>query len=164
MTHATCVSTCETETEALGRRIGALAAADDVYLMSGDLGAGKTCLIRGIASGLGVVEHAFSPSFVLVRQYSGRLTLYHMDFYRLESAAEIADLGIEEYLSAEGVCAMEWAERARGLLPQDALSVGLSYVIGSPDVRRIRFEATGRRYIALLHALRQASRSDIEWK
>jgi tRNA threonylcarbamoyladenosine biosynthesis protein TsaE len=163
VTDATCVSMGEARTETLGRFIGTRAVAGDVYLMSGDLGAGKTCLIRGIAAGLGVAEHAFSPSFVLVRQYSGRLTLYHMDFYRLESPEEIADLGIEEYLSSEGVCAIEWAERATGLLPHDALSVELSYIIGSPDVRRIRFKATGQRYTRLLHTLRQSSGSDIEW-
>jgi tRNA threonylcarbamoyladenosine biosynthesis protein TsaE len=158
-----CVTRSEAQTGVLGTCLGALAVPGDLYLMSGELGTGKTRLIRSIATGLGVAEHAFSPSFVIVREYRGRTMLYHMDFYRLESVAEIEDLGIEEYLAAGGVCAIEWAERAAGVLPECALSAELSYVVESPDVRRIRFSATGGRHIDLLHALRSASEGEIEW-
>jgi len=144
------VSRSEAVTTRLGRHLGSLSAAGDVILLYGELGAGKTCLIRGIASGLGVAEYAFSPSFVLVREYRGRLTLYHMDFYRLEQPGEIADLGIEEYLYDEGVCAIEWAERAVGLLPEQHLAVTLAYVPDEAESRVIRFTATGPHYESLL--------------
>lgn len=163
MTNSTCLTNSEAQTDLLGRRLGALAVAGDAFLLSGELGSGKTCLIRGIAAGLGVAEHAFSPSFVLVREYRGRLVLYHMDFYRLESEAEIADLGLDEYLAAGGVCAIEWAERAAGLLPPTALTIELSYVASAPDSRVVRFAADGARHAQLLRDLRRASERDVTW-
>ena len=135
MTKAQLTTFSEAGTRALGRAIGSSAEPGDVVLLSGELGTGKTCLVRGMATGLGAADNAFSPSFVLVREYKGRLTLYHMDFYRLEHAEEIADLGIEDYLDGDGVCAIEWAERAESLLPSEHIAVELSYDANSPDTR-----------------------------
>lgn len=163
MRSATAVTTCEEQTVALGRHIGELCAAGNVILLSGELGAGKTCLIQGIASGLAVSQYTFSPSFVLVREYRGRLMLYHMDFYRMETLEEVADLGIEEYLNGDGVCAIEWAERAAGLLPSVHLYIELQYVSGAEESRRIRVTALGARYERLLQQLTVTTRAFVQW-
>jgi tRNA threonylcarbamoyladenosine biosynthesis protein TsaE len=156
-------SDSENETVALGRSLGELCEAGDLFLLSGELGTGKTCLVKGIARGLGVNDAPFSPSFVLVREYHGRLTLYHMDFYRMDSAQEVADLGVEDYLSAGGVCAIEWAERAEGLLPDLSLAVTLSYVQSREQSRTILFEASGPRYENLLDALTGSREAARKW-
>jgi len=147
----------EEQTVALGRRLGALAAPGDVFLLSGELGTGKTCLVRGIAAGLGATDCAVSPSFVIIREYRGRLTLYHMDFYRLERPEEIADLGIEDYLCGDGVCAGEWAARARGLLPEEHLGLTLSYA-GREDEREMVISSRGSRYDDIVRSLVEASK------
>jgi len=97
----------------LGRVLGELVAEPAAILLSGDLGAGKTCLVQGLARGLGVPaeEAVTSPSFTLMNLYRGRLELSHFDLYRLSSAEEVWDLGLEEYLHGEGVTVLEWAER-----------------------------------------------------
>ncbi len=163
MKQATLVTHSEDETAALGQRIASLAAAGDVYLLCGELGAGKTCLIRGLAAGLGAAEPAFSPSFVLMREYHGRLPLFHMDLYRLSALAEIADLGIDEYLQGEGVCAIEWAERAAGILPEECLSIELDYEGSSEDTRMVRLAATGQRYETLLSHLMAHAGDQVAW-
>ena len=100
------------ETQALGESWGRTAARGLVIGLSGDLGAGKTQLAKGIARGLGVTERIHSPTFTLVNQYeSGRLPLFHIDLYRLESPAQIIAAGLEEYFHPEGVTVIEWAER-----------------------------------------------------
>ena len=100
------------ETQQVGRIIGEQARPGDVYLLTGPLGAGKTCLTQGIALGLGVPGHVRSPTFVLMTRYQGRLTLHHMDLYRIGGPLEAWDLGLDEYLSGDGVCVIEWAGRA----------------------------------------------------
>jgi len=139
------------QTQQLGRRLGELTHAGDVFLLTGELGSGKTCLTQGIAWGLGVKEYAFSPSFVLIREYNGRLPLYHVDFYRLDRLQEIADLGLDEYLYGKGVCVVEWAEKGMELMPEKRLLINLGYV--SDDERSINFEPKGQRYNRLLASL-----------
>ena len=90
------VSYSPDETQQLGRRIGELAVAGDIFLLVGSLGAGKTCLTQGIAWGLDIKEYTLSPSFVLIRELHGRLPLYHIDIYRLDWIEEIADLGLDD--------------------------------------------------------------------
>ncbi len=153
MTELTLTTRHEDQTAALGHLLGQLSLPEDVFLLHGELGAGKTCLIRGIAAGLEVSGHAFSPSFVLVREYHGRLTLYHMDFYRLGRPKEVEDLGIDDYLYGDGVCAIEWAERAAGLLPQNHLALSLYYVLSEESVRTIQLSAYGKRYTSLLQQI-----------
>ncbi len=100
------------ETEALGEQIGRVAGRGLVLALSGDLGAGKTQLVKGIARGLGVTARVHSPTFTLVNEYGGgRLKLFHLDLYRLETPAQILSAGIEEFLSPDGVAVIEWAER-----------------------------------------------------
>ena len=116
------------ETEAVGEELAPLLAPGDLLLLAGELGAGKTTFVRGLARGLGVTAPVQSPTFQLVRVYPGRVQLAHVDLYRLESGTELADLGLDELLD-EGVVAVEWGDRLR-----------LDY----PRTRRIEFQAPDR--------------------
>jgi len=109
---ATFISHSPAETEALGERFGRTVKSGQVIALSGDLGAGKTQFVRGLARGLGVPGRVHSPTFTLVNEHGGgRLKLFHLDLYRLETAHQILNAGIEEYLSPAGVAVIEWAER-----------------------------------------------------
>jgi tRNA threonylcarbamoyladenosine biosynthesis protein TsaE len=110
-------------TRALAAALARHAGPGTVVALSGDLGAGKTCFIQGLAAGLGVRAPVTSPTFVLIAEYAGRLPLYHVDLYRTESLAEIRALGLEELLHGEGVTAIEWAEKAAPLLPPRTIRV-----------------------------------------
>ena len=115
-------------TRRIGQVIGQAARAGDVYLLTGPLGAGKTCLTQGIARGLGAAGYARSPTFVLVTRYQGRLAIHHADLYRIEQAAEAWDLGLEDIIAAgEDVLIVEWADRAAAIFPDDALWIELDY-------------------------------------
>lgn len=119
-------------TRELGARLGRQARPGDVIALYGELGAGKTCLIQGIAAGLGVTEAVTSPTFVLIAEYAGRLPFYHVDLYRLERLEEIEALGLEEILDGDGVTAVEWAEKAEALLPSRSLRVRIAGVGDEP--------------------------------
>jgi tRNA threonylcarbamoyladenosine biosynthesis protein TsaE len=109
---ATFISHSPAETEALGETFGRAAQSGLVIALSGDLGAGKTQFVKGLARGLGISARVHSPTFTLVNEYGGgRLKLFHLDLYRLETPAQILSAGIEEYLSPDGVAVIEWAER-----------------------------------------------------
>ena len=109
---ATNISHSPAETEALGEAWGRDAKRGLVIALSGDLGAGKTQLVKGLARGLGITTRVHSPTFTLVNLYAGgRLPLAHLDLYRLETPAQILSAGVEEYLNPEGVAVIEWAER-----------------------------------------------------
>jgi len=109
---ATSISHSPTETEALGEMWGHTAKNGLVIALSGDLGAGKTQLVKGLARGLGFTGRVHSPTFTLVNVYTGgRLTLFHLDLYRLETREQIFSAGLEEYLRPDGVAVIEWAER-----------------------------------------------------
>jgi len=127
-------------TQSLGKIIGEQASAGDVFLLTGELGAGKTCLTQGIALGLGVEGYVRSPTFVLMTRHHGRLTLNHVDLYRMDSAAEAWDLGIDEQLFGEGVCVIEWADRASEIFPENCLWIDLEYGSGS-ELREIVIES-----------------------
>jgi tRNA threonylcarbamoyladenosine biosynthesis protein TsaE len=118
------ITSSEEETSAAGARLARTLRAGDVILLYGELGAGKTAFVRGLAQGLGADPDAVSsPTFTLVQEYSGRLTLFHVDLYRLEEA-EVDDLGLDELILNDGVVAIEWAERWRGR-PDDVIEVTL---------------------------------------
>jgi len=109
---ATFTSHSPQETEALGEQLARAATAGLVFGLSGDLGAGKTSLVRGLARGLGITTRVHSPTFTLVNEYpGGRLKLFHLDLYRLETPDQLRSAGIEEFLSPDGVTVIEWAER-----------------------------------------------------
>jgi tRNA threonylcarbamoyladenosine biosynthesis protein TsaE len=113
-------------TQALAAGIGRHAEPGTVIALSGDLGAGKTCFIQGLASGLGVATPVTSPTFVMIAEHAGRLPLYHVDLYRTESLAEIRALGLDELLHGDGVTAIEWAEKAGPLLPPRTVRVRIA--------------------------------------
>lgn len=128
------ITSSEEETAAIGERLGSTLRAGDVLLLYGDLGAGKTAFTRGLARGLGAsADEVTSPTFTLVQEYPGRLTLFHVDLYRLEER-EVDDLGLEELILGEGIVAIEWAERWRGR-PDDVIEVRFEHA--GEDRRRV---------------------------
>ncbi len=109
---ATFISHSPADTESLGERWGRAADRGLVFALSGELGAGKTRLVKGVARGLGVTARVHSPTFTLVNEYGGgRLRLFHLDLYRLETPAQIRSAGLEDFLRPDGVTVIEWAER-----------------------------------------------------
>lgn len=145
------------QTLKLGRAIGRRLRPGDIVCLSGDLGAGKTVLTKGIAQGLGIDKaEVISPTFVLLRQHEGRLALFHFDFYRMDSPADIAGLGYEEYLYGDGVSVIEWPEKMQTLLPAGYLLVELR-VRGEKE-RRLRLSAYGARYQQLLGSIDEDTR------
>ena len=145
------ISKSPEDTQLLGKRLGGLAQAGDVFLLVGGLGTGKTCLTQGIAWGLDIEGYASSPSFVIVKEYHGRLPLYHIDFYRLDKIEEIHDLGLDDYLYGGGVCVVEWAEKGLSALPHEHLLIRLEYL--SEKERRLTFQPEGERYLKLVSEL-----------
>ena len=139
------------ETLDLGIRLGKLAQPGYIILLSGPLGAGKTCFTQGIARGLGSQEYALSPTFVLVREIKGRLPLYHIDLYRLDRIEEIVDLGLHEYLFGQGLTVIEWAEKGSGMLPAEHLWINVGYI--SDNERSFEFIPSGKQYDKLLKRL-----------
>jgi tRNA threonylcarbamoyladenosine biosynthesis protein TsaE len=114
------------ETQAIGERLGARLTPGSVVACTGELGAGKTCFLQGLARGLGVTADVTSPTFVLINQYRGRHPVYHLDAYRTGSLIELIDLGIEEMLHGDGVTVVEWADKLLPLLPARTIRVHIS--------------------------------------
>ena len=115
-------STGEQETYDLGKRFGGQALPDQVFVLEGDLGAGKTVFAKGFAKGLGVDEPVTSPTFTIVKQYdSGRLPLYHMDVYRIGDVDEMEEVGAQEMFASGGVCLIEWGGMIEDILPEDTV-------------------------------------------
>jgi len=144
----TLISRSPGETRRLGAFIGKLALPGDNIFLTGNLGAGKTCLTRGIARGLGITDYVLSPSYVLVRELHGRLPLYHVDLYRLDRLEEISELGLDDYFYGKGVSVIEWAEKGLPLLPTDCLLIELEYI--SDNERRLHLKPHGPRYREML--------------
>ena len=115
------------ETIKIGEAIGQTANPGDLGLLRGQLGTGKTCLTQGILWGLGGTEYARSPTFVLMSQYEARMTLYHIDLYRIGSIQELEILGREEVIFGDGVTVVEWAERSGDLFIENGLNIEISY-------------------------------------
>ncbi|MHB8926215.1 MAG: tRNA (adenosine(37)-N6)-threonylcarbamoyltransferase complex ATPase subunit type 1 TsaE [Bacillota bacterium] len=144
------------ETEAFGRRLGEMLEPGDVVCLSGPLGAGKTCLARGILGGTGATGPVSSPTFVIIHEHPGRVPAYHIDAYRLECQDDAAALGLEEYLPGEGVSVVEWPENIPDFIPSDALWVRLERLPGDgSDRRSLAVSATGPRSERLLEELSQ---------
>ena len=133
--------------------MGRYACAGDLIALVGDLGTGKTLLVQGVAEGLGVdpSTHVSSPTFAIMHRYPGRLPLYHIDLYRIDTQEALLALGLEEYLEGEGVAAVEWAEHGVGILPRERLTVRLRQT--GPEARTVELLPTGDRYEELVRAM-----------
>ena len=124
------------ETFYLGQAFGKTVKAGEVIALCGDLGAGKTHFVKGLASGLGHLEEVTSPTFTLIHEYiGGRLPLYHFDCYRLETEDEVLRIGLDDYLCSEGVIAMEWADKFPALMP--LTTRWITFRVGLGDLREI---------------------------
>ena len=141
------------ETIRLGRSIGSRLRAGDVVALMGELGAGKTQLIKGLATGAGVGKPTYvsSPSFTLINEYPGRVPFYHIDLFRLESQKEAEGLGLEDYLHAGGITAIEWADKIPSLLPEEMLSIHIVYT--GKKTRSVEIIGKGKRYEDLVNEL-----------
>lgn len=141
-------------TRALGRRLGRLLGGGEILGLSGDLGSGKTCFVHGLAEGLDVGGDSWvrSPTFTLVNEYEGRLSLVHVDLFRVAPGPEMEDLHLEEYFSSGSVCVVEWFERLDAVRVEEFLGVGFRYV--DEERRALRFMARGRRYEEIVAGLR----------
>jgi tRNA threonylcarbamoyladenosine biosynthesis protein TsaE len=133
-------------TEAFGRRLASLLFPGAIVALVGQLGAGKTHLVRAIAEGLGVADRRAvnSPTFVLIQEYDARLPIYHFDAYRLKEPRDFAELGVHEYFAGNGVCLIEWADRVTEILPSEYLRITLT--ITGETSRRFELEGFGERY------------------
>ncbi|MBM4406887.1 MAG: tRNA (adenosine(37)-N6)-threonylcarbamoyltransferase complex ATPase subunit type 1 TsaE [Chloroflexi bacterium] len=148
------LSSSPEETQAIAQRLGEACRGGEVFLLIGDLGAGKTCFTQGLAKGLGVEEYVHSPTFVLVAQYHGRLTVHHVDLYRIDSTPEAVDLGLDDYFNSTAVTVIEWADKAPLAMPPDRLRVEMTDLGGTK--RRITVTAQGGRSQRLLQAVQPA--------
>jgi tRNA threonylcarbamoyladenosine biosynthesis protein TsaE len=154
-TGATLTSECEDRTIEIGKIVGERVQPGDAVLLIGELGAGKTRFVQGMTEGIGAPGGARSPTFVLVNEYEGRIRLLHSDLYRVGSAAEVDDLGLNERLDAGDVLAVEWADRALDAMPADALTVRFETRPGF-DARRLNLTAGGERSARLLREVLEA--------
>ena len=149
------------ETRALGVRLAAVLRAGDVVVLTGDLGAGKTVLAKGIAAGLGVNEPVVSPTFTIVREYEGDIPLQHLDVYRLDHLQEVIDLGLDELLDGHAVTIVEWGEAVSALLTADRLEVSLMLLPpeeADDDTRVVELHGVGPAWAARSAALAAAVR------
>ena len=144
-------------TREVGQAVASLLQPRDTVVLTGDLGAGKTTFVQGIGRGLGVEDHVASPTFTLVREYTGRLDVAHVDVYRLERVQDVLDLALDELGGPERVLLVEWGDAVSDLLPEDRLRVELTTARAETDTRRIVITPQGRswagRWERLEHAL-----------
>ena len=122
------------ETLRFGCALGKTIKPDTILALSGDLGAGKTSLVQGLAHGLSISDPIQSPTFVYLNIYEGSLPLYHFDLYRLSKSSDFVGLGFDEYLEAGGICAIEWPERIETLLPPTTIWIYLSHIEGGRNL------------------------------
>ena len=154
------ISHSPAQTVRVGQRLGELLQQGDLVLLLGEFGAGKTHFVKGIAQGLGSDDLVTSPSFVLMNEYrAGRerkqMPIYHADLYRIEMSAELEGIGLDDALSGDGICIIEWAERAQDWLPLEHVAVHLRHL--SETKRVLRFVPCGARYETLVDALKRAA-------
>jgi tRNA threonylcarbamoyladenosine biosynthesis protein TsaE len=138
------------ETIRIGRSIGGRLLPGDVVALVGELGAGKTQFIKGLAAGAGIGNPTYisSPSFTLINEYPGKVTFYHIDLFRLGKEEEAEELGLEDYFQGEGITAIEWAEKIPSLLPKELLLIRIAYT--GRNTRRLEVSGKGDRYHKLV--------------
>lgn len=145
MQHVEWISQNEEETAQFAQKLAQMLSSRDVLALEGDLGAGKTAFTKGLAKGLGVSRTVNSPTFTIIKEYMGRLPLFHMDVYRVSESEE--DLGFDEYFEGDGVTVVEWAHIIKDQLPDEILTIYI-YRLGDTS-RRIVLEPKGDRYVKL---------------
>ena len=123
------------ETIAIGKKIGEKLTSGAIIAMEGTLAAGETTITKGIALGLGIEEEITSPTFTLISEYEGRIPLYHMDVYRIDTVEDFLGLGVEEMLYGNGVCVIEWSEKIRSELPKETITIIMK--AGNKETRQI---------------------------
>ena len=128
------------DTIELGEKIGNILSAGDVVLLTGDLGAGKTHIAKGIGKALGVTKIINSPTFTIVKEYHGKIPFYHLDLYRLDGLNN--DFDLEEYIESEGVCVIEWPHQIDEIIPNEYLNIKLTRI--NDNERKIEIEGIGR--------------------
>jgi tRNA threonylcarbamoyladenosine biosynthesis protein TsaE len=140
----------------LGMKIASFLTKGDIVYLEGELGAGKTTLVRGIAQGMGYPGKVTSPTFTIMNIYPARLEIYHFDFYRLEQG-DLSDLGLDDYLAAEGVALIEWPEVGSDTLPPEALIISISLIDDDYDrERQVKITARGDEYERKLKEIKKA--------
>lgn len=145
------------DTHAVGEALAQVLVSGDVVVLTGELGAGKTTLVRGVAEGLGAEEHVASPTFTLVREYvTGRIPIAHVDVYRLTRVQDVVDLGLEELSDGVAVLLIEWGDAIEELLPADRLRVELTTSPADDESRRIEVSTEGPGWTSREEALGQA--------
>jgi tRNA threonylcarbamoyladenosine biosynthesis protein TsaE len=142
------ISQSPDQTFLVGEHLGTLCQGGEVIWLSGALGCGKTALAQGIARGLGIQGSVTSPTFTVLKEYQGRLALFHFDFYRFEGQERAAAVEFADYRRDDAVCAVEWAEHAADFLPDEYLLVKIGVV--SPTKRALQFQPRGARYERLM--------------
>lgn len=142
-------TTSAAATEALGELLGHAFTGGEAIALVGALGAGKTCLVRGMARGLGIsAENVASPTFTVIHEYAGRLPMVHVDLFRIAPSEALNELGLEEYLGSAAITVIEWADKTLALLPREHLRITMEHLGG--DQRLISLSPVGRRYQALV--------------
>jgi tRNA threonylcarbamoyladenosine biosynthesis protein TsaE len=142
------------ETIRIGKNVGGLLLPGDVVALVGELGAGKTQFIKGLAAGVGVGNTAYvsSPSFTLINEYRGRTPFYHVDLFRLKAEKEAEEIGLEEYLQGGGIIAIEWADKIPSLLPKEILWVRIHYK--GKHTRSLEITGEGKRYLKIVERIK----------
>jgi tRNA threonylcarbamoyladenosine biosynthesis protein TsaE len=144
------------QTRRIGARLAAMLQPGDLLLLEGEFGAGKTTLTQGLAHGLNVNSpYVTSPTFTLINEYPGRLPLYHVDLYRLDTPEQLHELGIADYVYGDGVTVIEWPELAESILPAEYLRITLTHLTDTK--RALRFHGEGSRYLELLQQFKDQS-------
>ena len=133
------------DTDKIGKIIGECLQSGTVICLEGDLGAGKTTLSQSIAKGLGIKDYVTSPTFTIIKEYKGRLSLFHMDAYRLESEDDMYDLGYDEYINSDGVCIIEWASKIKGLIPKSAINITIN-INFEDNIRELNIDGAGEQF------------------
>jgi tRNA threonylcarbamoyladenosine biosynthesis protein TsaE len=141
------------ETIRIGKSIGSRLLPGDVVALTGELGAGKTQLIKGLAAGVGVGNPTYvsSPSFKLINEYPGKITFYHIDLFRLRGEKEAEELGLDDYFQSRGITAIEWADKIPSLLPEEILRIDIRYT--GENSRNLEISGEGKRYEYLVKEL-----------
>jgi len=144
------------ETIRVGKTIGSRLLFGDVVALVGELGAGKTQFIKGLAAGVGIENSAYisSPSFTLIHEYPGKIPFYHIDLFRLGREQEAEELGLEDYFQGRGITAIEWADKIPSLLPEELLFISITYL--DKNIRSVEIAGRGRRYEDLVNQVQSS--------